>query len=567
MLRFPNPGSDISAFVRTFQALFGVLRALPDFSLDDMSGALVASGLATSSGYIGQEALRRSTRADRSRDPLFNQSKMYSELFRILGWIHPRPASRQSFMFSFLGSHVGMADFEPTLLVKECLLGIAYPNPLVVIKGANSVRPIALILSAAAALGGQITRDEIILGPLDTDDDRRVDSLSEMTERLRSLRRDPNSVKEALRKKAGDVGVQVNTLHNYTRFPLGVLRWAGWSRRVQDSGLFHSLTPDGAEVADRVRNSYDIRAGDLGDFETDEVDSFLQVAVYRMFERAGYSVAAQGLEAHEHRCRKMLRALRIDDTRRILFSPVQECSPSDTARLFPPLTGGKTSEASETASSVHPGGYSKAGRMSYVELEPASDKAMVSGEPQSDIIERITHYVQSQRLGLDEAVKAITSEYIDSSKDRFYPAVEAVFRYLGYQCELSRVGVNYQRMDALIRHPTNSIPIEIKSPGEEELISVKGVRQALENKVVLVARKYAPTTWETTTLVVGFGLPADRADVSQLVDDISVAFDVSVGVIDFGSLVRLVGIRMMQDRGPKDEDLVTMKGLLAISGS
>ncbi len=26
MLRFPNPGSDISAFVRTFQALFGALR-------------------------------------------------------------------------------------------------------------------------------------------------------------------------------------------------------------------------------------------------------------------------------------------------------------------------------------------------------------------------------------------------------------------------------------------------------------------------------------------------------------------------------------------------------------
>lgn len=566
MLRFPNPGSDMSAFVRTFQALFRVLRTRSNFSLDDMSGALVASGLATSSGYIGQEALRRSTRPDRTLDPLFNQSKMYSELFRILGWIHYLPTSRQRFTFSFLGSHIGLADFEPTLLVKECLLGIVYPNPLVSIKGSNFVRPIALTVTTADALEGRITRDEIILGPFDIDDDRRAESIGEMIERLRYLRRYPESVQEALRSKSVELGIQVNTLHNYTRFPLGVLRWAGWSRRVRDSGLFHVLTSEGMELVDRIKNSHDVRARDLTDYPTDEIDPFLQVAVYRMFERAGYFIATQGLENHEYRCRNVLRALGIHDTRRILFSPFQEYSPQDMARVFPPLKGDDTSKESQISIPVYSRDYPKRERISYVGLQPVSDKTAAS-ELQSDVIERICYYVQSEGLGLDEAVKAVTAEYVDSSKDRFYPAVEALFRHLGYQCERSRVGVNYQRMDALIKHPTHSIPIEIKSPGEEEFISVKGVRQALENKVVLMARKYAPTQWETTTLLVGFELPADRSDVSNLVDDIYIAYNVSVGIIDFGSLVRLAAIQMLQDREPKDEDLFALRGLLAISDS
>lgn len=566
MLRFPNPGSDMSAFVRTFQALFRVLRTQLDFSLDDISGALVASGLATSSGYIGQEALRRSTRPDRSLDPLFNQSKMYSELFRILGWIQPVKTSKQRFTFSFLGSHVGLASFEPTLLVKECLLGIAYPSPLVIIKGSNLVRPIALILSIAAALEGRITRDEIILGPFDIDDDRRAESIGEMIKRLRSLRQDPNSVEEALRAKSRELGIQVNTLHNYTRFPLGVLRWAGWSRRVRDSALFHVLTIEGMELVDRIKNSYDIRARDLANYQTDEIDSFLQVAVYRMFERAGYSIAAEELEAHEYGCHSVLRTLGIDDTSRILFSPFQEYSPQDMARVFPPLIGDETSEVSQVSGPAYSRDYPERERISYVRLQPVSYRTMAN-ELQSDIIDRICCYLQSQRLGLDEAAKAVAAEYIDSSKDRFYPAVETIFRYLGYQCELSRVGVNYQRMDALVKHPTHSIPIEIKSPAEEEFISVKGVRQALENKVILMARKYAPTQWETTTLLIGFELPADRSDVSNLVDDIYVAYNVSVGIIDFGSLVKLAAVDILQDREPKDEDLFALRGILAISDS
>ncbi|WP_322080356.1 hypothetical protein, partial [Burkholderia cenocepacia] len=104
---------------------------------------------------------------------------------------------------------------------------------------------------------------------------------------------------------------------------------------------------------------------------------------------------------------------------------------------------------------------------------------------------------------------------------------------------VSRGGQNYERADAIILDDKRSIPIEIKSPGEEPEISVKGVRQALENKIVLLSRNSYPTDRESTSLVVGFNPPNDRSEVHELVEDIRRAFDIRVGVIDFRSLLSL----------------------------
>ena len=99
MIIFPNPGSDIDYFLVVFKTIFYNLSLLEYFDLDDISRSLIKKGLVSSSGYIGQEALIASTRKDRSRDPIFNQSKMYAELFRHLGWILPT-SRKLNFQFS-----------------------------------------------------------------------------------------------------------------------------------------------------------------------------------------------------------------------------------------------------------------------------------------------------------------------------------------------------------------------------------------------------------------------------------------------------------------------------------
>ncbi|MDE0684380.1 MAG: hypothetical protein OXI63_15790, partial [Candidatus Poribacteria bacterium] len=70
MIRFPNPASDINNIVRIFYEIFEALNSREIFSLDDISSTLVKRNLATSCGFIGEEALVLSTRRDRSRDPL-----------------------------------------------------------------------------------------------------------------------------------------------------------------------------------------------------------------------------------------------------------------------------------------------------------------------------------------------------------------------------------------------------------------------------------------------------------------------------------------------------------------
>lgn len=116
MLRFPNPGSDVSGYIRIFQALFDELQASQPFSLDDMTRVMVGRNLATSSGYMGQEALERSTRKNRSLDPFYNQSKAYSELYRILGWQHPQPDNK--LLFSCTRARLSQARVKPRWAIK-----------------------------------------------------------------------------------------------------------------------------------------------------------------------------------------------------------------------------------------------------------------------------------------------------------------------------------------------------------------------------------------------------------------------------------------------------------------
>jgi hypothetical protein len=130
---------------------------------------------------------------------------------------------------------------------------------------------------------------------------------------------------------------------------------------------------------------------------------------------------------------------------------------------------------------------------------------------------------------------------------------------------VSRAGTNYERWDAIIRNPTDSIPIEIKSPGEEQTISVKAVRQALENKIILLARRPFPTRPQTTSLVVGYNLPNDRAEVERLASDIYTAYQISVAVLDIRTLLRLVVASTIQGKKFNPGTLTTARGIIDVS--
>lgn len=89
----------------------------------------------------------------------------------------------------------------------------------------------------------------------------------------------------------------------------------------------------------------------------------------------------------------------------------------------------------------------------------------------------------------EEFISVASSEINDLAID-FYNRIGEIFNSLDLNISVTRVGDVNCRFDATLINPNNSIPIEIKSPCEDFEINIKAIRQAFENKIVLLSRKF-----------------------------------------------------------------------------
>ena len=156
------------------------------------------------------------------------------------------------------------------------------------------------------------------------------------------------------------------------------------------------------------------------------------------------------------------------------------------------------------------------------------------------------------------------NQYGEADINIFYPLIADLFTVIGFDCKVSRKGVNSERWDAIAVDQTQSIPIEIKSPREEAYISIKAVRQAVENKVVLLSRESYKTDWETTSLVVGYNPPNARAEVSNLIVDFKKTFRVIIGVIDFYSLLLIASSSVRSGSNSYVEKIRKLEGVISV---
>ena len=153
---------------------------------------------------------------------------------------------------------------------------------------------------------------------------------------------------------------------------------------------------------------------------------------------------------------------------------------------------------------------------------------------------------------------------VSDKQAQFYPLVTQLFSLLGFKGEYSRPGVNYQRWDACVWLDGVAIPIEIKSPTEEQFLSTKAIRQALENKVCLLARGGYETSREATSLIVGYQIPNERGDMSMLLDDVFQAFKIRIGVIDLYTLSVLAVRAVTEGLTIQSDQLRTLRGFLHV---
>jgi len=566
MLRFPNPGSDISALIRIYVELYDALSDRESFGLDDFTNVLIERNLATSSGFAGEEALERSTRADRSRDPLYNQSKSYSELYKILGWLHPISDSALNFQFTFLGAHVVATRQNVNEIFKQSILGIVYPNSIIEVSGNHILRPFVSILRTMAMLKGKINRDEMIAGPLWSENDRDSSLFFKMIDTLRDLRGNSTKLNGAIASLEEKRNITRVTMGNYTRFPIAVLQWTGWATRNSESiygrsSPFYCLSDDGYKTLELVEQLKDIRSSDLGDNQA-LIEAVTRIGFYQMLDRAGFDVFPVKDQVQRDAEAASTFLEQIDSS--ILFSPFQDLEPQISRRIFPEtFAPGIESFKPVVLTIAEDSRCERAIRTASV-VNLVNNSSGLNIDVDEELIKWFTDTVEEQ-YSLEKTITHIFNNLEGINKEDFYPLVARLFRFLGYNCEHSRAGVNYQRWDAIIKHESESIPIEIKSPGEEEFISLKAVRQALENKIILLSRKQFQTKPHTTTLVVGYKLPNNRAEVVSLIDDIYQAYGVVVGVIDTRSLLVMVAAKIINNKTINHEDLVKLHGVIEVS--
>lgn len=269
------------------------------FTIDEGVAALIDRRMLSSSGAVGEEALRRSTRQDRSRDPLFNQFKMLSELYRLLGWLHATTA-KAHFRCTELGRYVATYDGDVRRrLIEESLLGIALPSSHSENLGVLNLRPFAKALELMLLVGDEIARDELILGLYTMADDLEPKALAARADLIGALRADGRySEVDRLLVAAAD-GRQVNTLKNYTRFILGSIRRIGWtqpgrkSKPYDRSVKFDRLTPHGHELAVDLSGRVDVRASHIGNASVEARSALCIAAHFGMLQRVGVPLQPQ----------------------------------------------------------------------------------------------------------------------------------------------------------------------------------------------------------------------------------------------------------------------------------
>ncbi|MFC5413151.1 hypothetical protein ACFPMF_27770 [Larkinella bovis] len=337
VLRFPNPGSDIRRFAAVLRTIYKSIGEDKVFTHDDGKDAMIHSGHASSSGAIGEEAIRRSTRQNRSLDPLYNQHKMYSELYRMLGWYEPAEMNTK-FKLTDLSYYVDCSENDPNIekgLIEEGLIGICFPNFLVNNRGGNQLRYFYFLLFMMEQLGGLMYRDEIILSIHTLMNDRPLDdALKSQINLVNTLRGSLKNVDEGMQNLMHSSGIKTNTLMNYTRFPLGALQFTGWAKPVLNRNLYgqavrcYQLTDYGRAKLDILRSLRDIRYNDISEYDYKVQAAFTLLSNYAFLKRAGFNIEDEEVKKVITRakeiCKNVLENLGVFDTNTILYSPIQQ---------------------------------------------------------------------------------------------------------------------------------------------------------------------------------------------------------------------------------------------------
>lgn len=570
MIRFRNPGTQYSTQVQVIKQLYDALRDQAYFTLDDMAVVIAQGRLMTAYGYAGDDALRLSNTDQESMNSALMNAKMYAEVFRMLGWVTPySEKSSYPLVFTYIGVHVALSTGDCSKLYEQCVLGINNPTQLTdKMRYDEKVRFFKCALRSFIDLGGIMYKHELCLGPMSVNDEDET-AYRKMIQYIKSLRGDQKRLKSAFEDLAASLGMKPTPVDNCTRLPIAFMKSCNWVESVQNKSLYGKsmsclkITDHGIEIYESIKDMYDLRLDQYLALDEHTQHSMIRLGTYSMLQRAGYDMTAvqDAMVADKQQCKKIIGDMEL------LFSPSQTIRRTqvEEALGFKMGSGIESQHHIDTFDST----VGEREALSNAQVwklnipEDAATELLTSSED-IDFLQRVNRMVEAGKNSRT-IVNTLFDYYIDATQTTFYPLIATLFKIMGFDCSFSRPGDNGARWDAIIDDPQRSIPIEIKSPTEEQHLSIKAIRQALENKIILLSRKTHITAPDVSTLAVGYYMPNERAEVTRLISDFKETYGYRIGVIDLKSLLSIAVSILVDGKGFDKEKLYQLEGLVNAS--
>ena len=567
MIRFRNPGTQYSTQIQVIKQLYAALGEQTYFTLDDMAVVIAENRLLTAYGYAGNDAIMLSNTEQDSMNSAKMNAKMYAEVFRMLGWVTPySKTSSYPLVFTYIGIHVALSDGDSSRLYEQCVLGINNPTELTDRMSYNEkIRFFKCALRTFIDLGGIMYKHELCLGPMSINDQDEVE-YKNMLNYIRNIRGNHKRLKDEFSRLATSLNMKITPVDNCTRLPIAFMKSCNWIESVNDSSLYGNsmsclrITQHGREIYDSIKDMYDMRLEEFNTYSNDEKLSLIRLGVYGMLYRSGYdlSIIEDIIRKDSICCEHILHG------RELLFSPCQTLRRQLVEEALGISLGGvkDSNRKIDTFDSSVLDRHSQYS-IQTMELNLPKNVALEQLKEKEDLdFLNIVSQLCVDGMNSVQIVEFLYDYYKDATQNVFYPLIATMFKIIGFNCSFSRPGDNGSRWDAIIEDNYRSIPIEIKSPTEELHLSLKAIRQALENKIVLLSRKTYITNSDVTSLAIGYCMPNERAEVSRLISDIKATYGYKIGVLDFKSLLSMSISILVDGVGFDKEDLYYLEGLL-----
>ena len=570
MIRFRNPGTQYSTQIQVIKHLYSELKDKESFTIEDMAIVIAKGSLMTAYGYAGDAALQLSKTDQSSMNSALMNAKMYAEVFRMLGWVTPYTENKSyPLVFTYIGVHVALSSGDISDLYEQCVLGINNPTELIEKAHYNEkLRFFKCALRSFIDLGGIMYKHELCLGPMSVNDVNENEYQS-MIRYIKTIRGNYSNLSQAFENLARKLNMGTTPVDNCTRFPIALMKSCEWVETETNYSLYNKnlkclkITQKGIQTYEKIKNMYDLRLEEFRTLDHSKRESFIRLGIYSMLIRGGFDLSKISSEIENDR----LQCMPIIGDKELLFSPYQTIRRSEIEKAL------KINLSGETVSNLNLDTFSsKVSKRNELydiqkwELNLNDNAAMELLKNEEDLafLKQVNKLI-SQGMNSQEIVEYLFNYYKEATQTTFYPLIATLFKIMGFKCSFSRPGDNGSRWDAIIDIPGKSIPIEIKSPTEEQHLSIKAIRQALENKIVLLSRKTYLTDPNVSTLAIGYYPPNKRAEVYGLISDFEHTYGYHVGVIDFKSLLSLAISILVDQKGFKKDKLFKLKGAIDAS--